>query len=86
VIVEMQERRERIEGNVMPGSAIIEASEAVGPRIEERDSGSASLGFGGFQIINAAEKFSTAMTQRNAQHARARPKLCVQVTCNQGAS
>ena len=61
VIIEVQQRGGRIEDNVAARGSIVERSEAVGPRIEQRDSRGAALGFRGFKIINAAKKLSAAM-------------------------
>ncbi len=78
--IEVEERGGRIEHDLGPGLLVVGRGEPVGPRIKKRDTGSAALRGGGFEVVEAAQDFNALMPQRHAEHAEAREKARLEVT------
>ena len=80
VIIEMQTRRGGIQRNLTSSGAILQAAEAICPRIQEWNAGSASFDAGGIEIVDAAQKLNSAEAKRSADHSSRGPERCLQVT------
>jgi len=80
VIIEMQTWRGGIQRNLMSSRAILQAAEAICPRIEEWNASSASVDAGGVEIIHAAQKLNSTGAKRSPEHSSPRPECCLQIT------
>jgi hypothetical protein len=80
LIIEMQTRREGIQQNLTSCRAILQAAEAICPRIQEWNAGSASLDAGRIEILDAAQKLNSTEAKRSAEHSSRGPECCLRVT------
>ena len=80
LIIEMQTRRGGIQRNLTSSRAILQAAEAICPRIQEWNAGSASFDLGGIEIVDAAQKLNSTEAKRSAEHTGRGPECCLQVT------
>src|SRR5580658_10168211 len=76
----MQTRRGGIQRNLTSSRAILQAAEAICPRIQEWNAGSASFDAGGIEIVHAAQQLNSTEAQRSAEHSSSGPECCLQVT------
>src|SRR5713101_2491208 len=83
MLLEMHERRGRIESDLGSRHAIREPAEAVRPWMEDGDARRASLG-GGLQIFHPPQELDTTVTKRGAEHAVARKEDRLKITRDQG--
>src|ERR1700683_1545383 len=80
VIIEMQTRRGGIQRDLTSSRAILRAAEAICPRIEEWNAGSASFDAGGIEIVHAAQKLNSTEAKSRAEHSSCGPECCLPVT------
>src|ERR1700735_3932882 len=80
VIIEMQTRRGGIQRNLTSSRAIVQTAEAICPRIQEWNAGSASFDAGRIKIVDAAQKLNSTEAKRGAEHTSRGPECCLQVT------
>src|SRR5277367_2169075 len=80
LIIEMQTRRGGIQRNLTSSRAILQAAEAICPRIQEWNAGSASFDAGRIEIVDAAQKLNSTEAKRSAEHSSRGPECCLQVT------
>jgi hypothetical protein len=80
VIIEMQTRRGGIQRNLTSRGAILQAAEAICPRIQEWNAGRASFDAGRIEILDAAQKLNSTKAKRSAEHSSRGPECCLQVT------
>src|SRR5580698_10811627 len=80
VIIEMQKRRPGIQRDLTSCRAIVQAAEAICPRIQEWNAGGASFDAGSIEIVHAAQKLNSTEAKRSAQHSSRGPECCLQVT------
>src|ERR1700691_6345839 len=76
----MQTRRGGIQRDLTSSRAILRAAEAICPRIEEWNAGSASFDACRIEIVHAAQKLNSAEAKRSAEHSSRGPECCLQVT------
>src|ERR1700733_11336707 len=76
----MQTRRGGIQRNLTSSRAIVQTAEAICPRIQEWNAGSASFDAGRIEIVDAAQKLNSTEAKRGAEHSSRGPKCCLQVT------
>ena len=79
VRIELELRGGGIEHDVVATAAVLQAGEAVGPRIQERDPHELALAGVGAHAGALPQQLLTAMHQRRAEHPRARQPRPVQV-------
>ncbi len=77
LIIEMQTRRGGIQRDLTSSREILQAAEAICPRIQEWNAGSASFDAGGIEIVDAAQKLNSTRSEekRRAFQPRARMLL-----------
>ena len=80
VIIEMQTRRGGVQRNLTSSREILQAAEAICPRIQEWNAGSASFDAGRIEIVDAAQKLNSTKAKRGAEHSSRGPECCLQVT------
>jgi hypothetical protein len=68
MLVEVEERRRRIDHYLLPGSAIARTGEAVRPGVQKRDPSGAALRRGGLEVVHTPQKLDTSVPQRRAEH------------------
>src|ERR1700723_4003930 len=76
----MQTRRGGIQRNLTSSRAIVQTAEAICPRIQEWNAGSASFDAGRIEIVDAAQKLNSTEAKRGAEHSSRGPECCLQVT------
>jgi hypothetical protein len=84
--VEMKQWGWRIEIHLLPGGAIAEPCQAVRPRVEKRDSGSAPVHGGGIEVLHAPQHLYSPMTKRSAEHAVAGQENSLEIARDESAS
>src|ERR1700740_2882902 len=75
----MQKRRGGIQRDLTSSRPILQAAEAICPRIQEWNAGSASFDAGGIEVVHAAQKLNSTETKRSAEHSSRGPECCLQV-------
>src|ERR1700733_13711977 len=80
VIVEMQTRRGGIQRDLTSSRSILQAAEAICPRIQEWNAGSTSFDAGGIEIVHAAQNLNSTEAKRSAEHSSGGPECSLQVT------
>src|ERR1700683_4929132 len=80
LIIEMQTRRGGIQRNLTSSGAILQAAEAICPRIQEWNAGSAAFDAGRIEIVDAAQKLNPTQAKRSAEHSSRGPERCLHVT------
>jgi hypothetical protein len=58
----------------------LQAAEAICPRIQKWNAGTASFDAGGIEIVHAAQKLNSTEAKRSAEHSSRGPECCLQVT------
>src|ERR1700691_2307213 len=76
----MQTRRGGIQRNLTSSGAILQAAEAICPRIQEWNAGSDSFDAGPIQVLDAEQKLNSTKEKRSAEHSSRGPECCLQVT------
>jgi len=81
IAVEVKKSRGKIENHLAPSGLILRAGKAVGPRMQERDPGGASLGGRDREVLDPSQELFTSMSQGRAEHASSGQKDRVQIAC-----
>src|SRR6202046_1755242 len=76
----MQTRRGGIQRDVTSSRSILQAAEAIRPRIQEWNAGSASFDAGGIEIIHATQKLNSTEAKERTDYPSRGPECCLQVT------
>ena len=79
MIIEMQTRRGGIQRDLTSSRAILQAAQAICPRIQEWNAGSASFDAGGIEVVHAAQKLNSTKAKRSSEHSSRGPECCLQV-------
>jgi hypothetical protein len=86
MLLEVHERRGRVEGDLGRRHAIREPAEAIRPWMEDGNARRASLGGRGLQILHPPQELDTMVTKRGAEHAVVRKENCLKITRDQGVA
>ena len=60
--------------DVASGRAVVKASEAIRPRVEQRNACRAALGASQIEVVDATQEFVAKLPERSAEHSEVRQK------------